>query len=162
MARNGKVKVGILGSQFEADIHAASFKIALEEAAVTAIASPTPRNAANLAKRYGIPRVFTDYREMLKESDIEMVTIAAPNALHAQMTMDCAQGGKHIVCEKPLAMTIEEGVQMIHAARQAGGLLMHAEELFLAPKYLLAKEMADDGAFGKVHRVKQSEKPFGP
>jgi myo-inositol 2-dehydrogenase / D-chiro-inositol 1-dehydrogenase len=78
MARNGKVKVGILGSQFEADIHAASFKIALEEAAVTAIASPTPGNAANLAKRYGIPRVFTDYREMLKESDIEMVTIAAP------------------------------------------------------------------------------------
>jgi myo-inositol 2-dehydrogenase/D-chiro-inositol 1-dehydrogenase len=78
------------------------------------------------------------------------------------MTIDCAQGGKHIVCEKPLAMTIEEGVQMIHAARQAGGLLMYAEELFFTPKYLKAKEMADDGAFGKVHRVKQSEKPFGP
>ena len=125
------------------------FKIASEEAEVVAVASPTPGNAANLAKRYGIPRAFTDYREMLKESDIEMVTIAAPNALHAQMTIDIAKAGKHIVCEKPLAMTIEEGEQMIHAARQAGVLLMYAEELFFTPKYLKAKEMADDGAFGK-------------
>ncbi len=83
---NGKVKVGIIGSQFEADIHAASFKTASEDAEVVAVASPTPGNAAALAKRYGIPRVFTDYREMLKERDIEMITIAAPNKLHAQMT----------------------------------------------------------------------------
>src|SRR6195256_5178348 len=162
MARNGKVKVGIIGSQFEADIHAASFKIASEEAEVVAVSSPTPGNAAALAKRYDIPRVFMDYREMLKEQDIEMVTIAAPNALHAQMTIDGAQAGKHVVCEKPLAMTIEEGEQMIHSTRQAGVLLMYAEELFFTPKYLKAKEMADDGGFGKIHLVKQSEKHFGP
>src|SRR5258708_5161773 len=80
---------------------------------VVAIASPTPGNAAELAKRYNIPRVFTDYREMLKERDIEMVTIAAPNSLHAQMTKDIAAAGKHIVCEKPLAMTIAEGEEII-------------------------------------------------
>ena len=162
MARDGKVKVGIIGSQFEADIHAASFKIASEEAEVVAVASPTPGNAEALAKRYGIPRAFTDYRVMLKQQDIEMVTIAAPNALHAQMTIDCAQAGKHVVCEKPLAMSVEEGEQMIHSTRQAGVLLMYAEELFFTPKYLKAKEMADDGAFGRLHLVKQSEKHFGP
>ena len=107
MSNNGKVRVGIIGSQFEADIHAASFKMASEYAEVVAVASPTPGNAAALAKRYGIPGVFTDYREMIKECDLEMITIAAPNALHAQMTVDCAKAGKHIVCEKPLAMTIE-------------------------------------------------------
>jgi len=162
MSKNGGVKVGIIGSQFEADIHAASFKIASEEAEVVAVASPTPGNAAALAKRYGIPRVFTDYREMLKDRDIEMLTMAAPNAMHAQMTIDCAQAGKHVVCEKPLAMTIEEGEQMIHVTRQAGVLRMYAEELFFTPKYLKAKEMADGGAFGKIHLVKQSEKHFGP
>ena len=62
MSKTGKVKVGIIGSQFEADIHAASFKIASEHAEVVAVASPTPGNAAALAKRYGIPRAFTDYR----------------------------------------------------------------------------------------------------
>src|SRR5882762_1306550 len=143
MSRNGKVKVGIIGSQFEADIHAAAFKIATEGAEVVAVASPTPGNAAAMAKRYGIPRVFTDYREMLKERDIELITIAAPNGLHAQMTSDCAQAGKHVVCEKPLAMTVEEAEQMIHVTRQAGVLLLYAEELFFTPKYLKAKEMAD-------------------
>ena len=162
MPENGKVKVGIIGSQFEADIHAASFKIASEWADVVAVVSPTPGNAAALAKRYGIPRVFTDYREMLKERDIEIVTIAAPNALHAQMTLDCARAGKHVVCEQQLAMTVEEGEQMIHATRQTGVMLFYAEELFFTPKYLKAKEMADDGGFGKIHLVKQSEKHFGP
>ena len=85
---NGKVKVGIIGSQFEGDIHAASFQLAPEGAEVVAVASPTPGNAAALAKKYGIPRVFNDYGKMLKERDIEMITIAAPNYLHAQMTLD--------------------------------------------------------------------------
>jgi predicted dehydrogenase len=130
MSNKGKVKVGIIGSQFEADIHAASFQIASEGAEVVAVASPTPGNAAALANRYGIPRVFTDYREMLKERDIEMVTLATPNGLHAQMTEDCARAGKHVVCEKPLAMTLEQCEQMIDVTRRAGVLLLYAEELF--------------------------------
>jgi myo-inositol 2-dehydrogenase / D-chiro-inositol 1-dehydrogenase len=134
MHSNERVKVGIIGSQFEADIHASSFKIASAETEIVAVASPTPGNAAALAKRHGIPRVFADYREMLKERDTEMVTIAAPNRLHAQMAADCARAGKHVVCEKPLAMTIEECEQMIHATRQAGVLLLYAEELFFTPK----------------------------
>jgi myo-inositol 2-dehydrogenase / D-chiro-inositol 1-dehydrogenase len=162
MDNSRKVKVGIIGSQFEADIHACAFRIAPQEAEVVAVASPTPGNAAALASKYEIPRVFTDYRMMLREPDIEMVTIAAPNYLHAEMATACAQAGKHIVCEKPLAMTMEEGERMIAAARQHGVLLMYAEELFFTPKYVKAKEMADAGAFGKVHLVKQSEKHFGP
>ena len=56
----GKVKVGIIGSQFQADIHVASFQMMPGESEVVAIASPTPGNAAALAKRFNIPRVFTD------------------------------------------------------------------------------------------------------
>ena len=162
MANNGKVKVGIIGSQFQGDIHAASLQIMPQAAEAVAVASPTPGNAAALAKKYNIPRVFTDYREMLKEKDIEMVTIAAPNSLHAQMAKDCAAAGKHIVCEKPLAMTIAEGEEMIAAAKRHGVLLMYGEELLFTPKYMKAKEMADAGAFGKIYLLKQSEKHFGP
>jgi predicted dehydrogenase len=162
MSSTGKVKVGIIGSQFEADIHAASIKMASEFAEVVAVASPTPGNAEAMARKHGIPRVFTDYRQMLKERDIEMITIAAPNRLHAQMTTDIAEAGKHVICEKPLAMTVEECEQMLDVCKQSGVLLFYAEELFFTPKYLKAKEMADDGAFGKVHLVKQSEKHFGP
>jgi predicted dehydrogenase len=161
MANSGKVKVGIIGSRFEADIHAASFQIMPEEAEVVAVASPTPGHAAELAKRYEIPRVFLDYREMLREPDIEMVTITAPNYLHAQMTADIAQAGKHVVCEKPLCMTLEEADEMIDVCQRAGVLLLYAEELFFTPKYVKAREMADHGAFGKIYQVKQSEKHSG-
>jgi len=91
-----------------------------------------------------------------------MVTITAPNYLHAQMTIDIANAGKHVVCEKPLCMTIAEADEMIDTCRRRGVLLAYAEELFFAPKYVKAKQMADQGGFGKVHLVKQSEKHFGP
>ncbi|UCC99435.1 MAG: Gfo/Idh/MocA family oxidoreductase, partial [Phycisphaerales bacterium] len=87
MANKGKVKVGIIGSQFEAEIHAESLRQVPDEAELVAIASPTPGHAQKLADKHGITRVFTDYRRMLAEKDIEMVTIAAPNYLHAQMTI---------------------------------------------------------------------------
>lgn len=162
MANQGKVKVGIIGSQFQADIQAASFQIMPEEAEVVAVASPTAGHAEEFAKKYQIPRVFHDHREMLKEPDIEMVTITAPNYLHAQMTIDIAKTGKHVVCEKPLCVTLEEADQMIDTCKKQGVLLMYGEELFFTPKYLKAKEMADQGGFGKVYLVKQSEKHFGP
>ena len=162
MANKGKVKVGIIGSQFEADIHAASFQIMPEEAEVVAVASPTRGHPEEMARKYGIPRVFHDYREMLKDNDIEMVTIAAPNALHCQMTVDSARAGKHVVCEKPLCMTLEEADEMIEVCKTQGVLLMYAEELFFTPKYVKAKEMADQQAFGKIYLVKQAEKHFGP
>jgi myo-inositol 2-dehydrogenase/D-chiro-inositol 1-dehydrogenase len=162
MANKGPVKVGIIGSQFEADIHAFSLRAVPEAAEVVAVASPTPGHAAALAKKYNIPRVFTDHKKMLAEKDIELVTIAAPNHLHARMTIDIANAGKHVVCEKPLCMTLEEADMMIEACRKKGVLLLYAEELFFTPKYVKAKEMADQGAFGRVYMVKQSEKHFGP
>jgi predicted dehydrogenase len=162
MTASGKVKVGIIGSQFEADIHAESFRILPDEAEVVAVASPTPGHAERFAQRHGISRFFTDYRQLLAEPDIEMVTITAPNSLHAAITVAAAQAGKHVVCEKPLCMTLEEADLMIDTCRRQGVLLLYAEELFFTPKYVKAKQMADEGAFGKVYLVKQAEKHFGP
>jgi predicted dehydrogenase len=157
-----KVRIGIIGSGFEADIHAASFRIMPEEAEVVAVASPTPGHAEELAARYEIPSVYRDYRDILADPTIEMVTIAAPNQFHARMTLDIARAGKHVVCEKPLCMTLAEADEMIDVCRRQGVLLLYAEELFFTPKYVKAREMADQGAFGRVYQVKQSEKHFGP
>ena len=162
MVNHGRVKVGIIGSGFQADIHAESFRLMPDEAEVVAVASPTPGNAQRLARKHGIPRWFNDYRALLAEPDIEMVTITAPNRLHARMTVDAAHAGKHVVCEKPLCLTLEEADLMIDTCRERGVLLMYAEELYFTPKYVKARQMADEGAFGKVYLVKQCEKHSGP
>ena len=162
MPASGKVKVGVIGSQFQADIHLASIQQMGEEAEVVAVASPTPGNAETLARRYGVPRWFEDHRQLLAEPDIEMVTIAAPNHLHCQLMLNIARAGKHVVCEKPLCLTMEEADLMSGTCDQNGVLLMYAEELFFTPKYVRAKEIADQGGLGQVYLVKQSEKHFGP
>jgi predicted dehydrogenase len=156
------VRAGIVGSQFQAECHAASIAMIEGEMTVVAVASPTAGNAQKLADRFKIPKVYTDYRELAADPDIEVVTITSPNALHCEMALAFARAGKHVICEKPLCVTLDEADAMIEACRANGVLLLYAEELFFTPKYVKAKEMADNGAFGKVHLIKQSEKHFGP
>ena len=157
-----RVRIGIVGSRFQADCIAASIKMNPDVAELVAVASPTTGNAADFARRHSIPHVYTDYRELLKNPEVELISITAPNRLHAQITIDAAKVGKHVVCEKPLCITLEEADAMIDACAKAGVLLLYAEELFFAPKYLKAKQMADEGAFGRIHLVKQGEKHSGP
>src|SRR3954468_14050794 len=161
-SRTGPVKVGIVGSRFQADCIAGAVKANPEVAQLIAVASPTKGNAAAFAKRHGAAHAYTDYRELLRNPDVELISITAPNRLHAQISIDAAKAGKHVVCEKPLCITLEEADAMIDACKKAGVLLLYAEELFFAPKYVKAKQMADEGAFGRVHLVKQGEKHSGP
>src|SRR5262249_20731582 len=101
-------------------------------------------------------------RELLPLQDVEMGLLGLPNHLHCQAALDAAAAGKHVLCEKPLCRTLEEADRMIDACKKAGVLLMYAEELCFAPKYVRAKKLADEGALGRVFLVKQSEEHFGP
>ncbi len=156
-----KVNVGLIGTGFVGDIHAAAFKM-VPDAQVVAVASPTPGKAKAFAEERGIPRALEDYRDLLALDEVDMVTLCLPNDLHAQVTIDAAAAGKHVVCEKPLCRTLEEADRMIEACRRAGVLLMYAEELCFAPKYVRAKTLVDEGALGRAFLVKQSEEHFGP
>src|SRR5881392_480522 len=155
---SSKVKIGILGSRFQADCIAGAVKAVPEEAEVVAVASPTKGHAAEFAKRHGVPHAYTDYHDLLRNPDVELISVTTPNRLHAPITINAAKAGKHVVCEKPLCITLEKADAMINACRRASVLLLYAEELFFAPKYLKAKQMADEGAFSRMHLVKQDEK----
>lgn len=156
-----KVGVGLIGSQFQADIHAASFK-AVPEAELVAVASPTQSHVSAFAAKHRIPHWFTDYRKMLEMDEIALVAISVPNDLHCAVTLDCAAAGKHVIVEKPFAMNLRDADVMIEACRKARVKCMYAEELCFTPKYVRVKQLAEEGAFGKVYLVKQSEKHNGP
>src|SRR5207247_9631921 len=138
---------------FQADCSAGAVKAIPEEAEVVAGASATKCNAAPFAKRHGVAQAYTDYRDLLRDPQIEMISITAPNRLHAQITIDAAKAGKHVVCEKPLCITLEEADAMIEACAKASVLLLYAAALFFAPNYVKAEQMADEGAVGRVQRV---------
>jgi len=156
-----KVKIGLVGSGFVADLHAAALRL-VPDAELAAVASPTPGKAKHFAEERGVPLAFEDYRQLLAVKDLDLVTLCLPNHLHARVTLDAAKAGKHVLCEKPLCLTLDEADAMIDACTQPSVLLMYAEELCFAPKYVRAKTLADEGALGKVFLVKQSEEHFGP
>ncbi len=85
-----------------------------------------------------------------------------PNNLHAQVTLAAAAAGKHVICEKPLCVTLEEADQMIDACARANRKLMYAEELCFAPKYERVRQLAQEGALGRIYQMRQSEKHSGP
>jgi predicted dehydrogenase len=134
----------------------------LPDAQVVAVASPTPGKATAFARERGIPKAFEDYRDLLAVRDLQMVNLCLPNYLHAQVAVDAAAAGKHVVCEKPLCRTLAEADAMIAACKKAGVLLMYAEELCFAPKYVRARQLAAEGALGRPFLVRQSEEHFGP
>jgi predicted dehydrogenase len=155
-----KVKVGIVGTGFVGDIHHASFRDWVPNAEVVAVSSPN--NAAEFAKSRGIPNAYSDYRKMLEDKSIDVVDIGIPNYLHHQVVMDAAKAGKHIIIEKPLCLTLEEAEEMIDTCKKEGVLLMYAEELLFAPKYVRAKTLIEEGAIGTPFLAKQSEEHPGP
>jgi predicted dehydrogenase len=156
------VKVGLIGSGFVADIHAHALQTFVPGAEIVAVASPTPGKAARFARERGIPNAFEDYRDLLAMKEIEMVSLCVPNDLHCRVTVDAAAAGKHIVCEKPISRTLDEADRMIDACRKQGVLLLYAEELLFAPKYVRARQLVAEGALGEAFLVKQWEEHDGP
>jgi predicted dehydrogenase len=155
------IRVGLLGSGFVSAIHHEALR-QIADADVIAVASPTADHAARFAADRGIARHFTDYRHLLDLNEVDLVLVGIPNDLHCEAVCLAAAAGKNVVVEKPLALNVAECERMIAACRGAGVMLGYAEELCFAPKYVRMKQLIDEGAFGKIHLVKQSEKHDGP
>jgi predicted dehydrogenase len=125
-------------------------------------ASRDVARARAYARTYGGIAAFGSYDEALADSRPAAAIVCTPHDRHLADTLSALRAGKHVLVEKPIARTLEEADAMIDACAKAGVLLLYAEELFFAPKYVKAKQMADEGAFGRIHLVKQSEKHSGP
>ncbi|MGP0061973.1 MAG: Gfo/Idh/MocA family protein [Isosphaeraceae bacterium] len=156
-----KVRIGLIGSGFITTIHHEAL-LRVAGAEVIAVASPTPGHAERFAFERRIPRHFNDYRTLLDLKDVELVVLGLPNDLHCEVTCRAAEAGKHVVVEKPMAPSLAECDRMIAACERAGVILGYAEELCFTPKYVRLKQLVDEGALGKIHTVKQSEKHDGP
>ncbi len=155
-----KVRVGLVGSGFISTIHAESLK-RVPQAELFAVASPTGKRAEEFASKHVVRHAFRDVDKLL-ESEVDLVVLGCPNDLHCEFTEKAARAGKHVVCEKPLATSLEEADRMIAACRKAGVRLMYAEELLFTPKYVRVKRLVDEGAIGRIYMVKQCEKHDGP
>ncbi|HEY4190941.1 MAG TPA: Gfo/Idh/MocA family oxidoreductase [Candidatus Limnocylindrales bacterium] len=120
---------------------------------VLGIASREGGRAAAAAQRLGIARAYGSYEALLADPDIDAVYNPLPNHLHARWTIEAARAGKHVLCEKPLAMTADEAQGMVDACREAGVLLMEAFMYRQHPSWLAVRDVVASGRIGTIEAV---------
>jgi xylose dehydrogenase (NAD/NADP) len=123
---------------------------------LTAVASRDMARAQAYGNERNIPRVFGSYEAMLTDPDVDVIYNPLPNSMHAEWTIKAAEAGKHVLCEKPLANTIEEVDAMTVAAKKAGVVVMEAFMYRHHPQTLKVKEMVESGAIGKLQVIRGS------
>lgn len=157
-----KIKVAILGAGFISDIHLECYHRFIPEAEVVAVYTRDIEKAKSFAVKHHIPGHYDSMDDIINKSGCDVVDICLPNFLHEQAVLKAAYAGKHIIIEKPLAVTLEEADNMIAACKTAAVKLMYAEELCFAPKYERVRQIIKEGAIGDIYMLKQSEKHSGP
>jgi predicted dehydrogenase len=151
------MKVGIIGAGFMGSTHAAAW--AETDAEIAGLAAETLEEAQPLAGQYGI-RVYPDLKSMLPAVDV--VDICTPTHLHYEMILETAAAGKDIICEKPLARTVEQASRAVSACREAGVRLLVAHVVRFFPEYALAKASVSQGQIGKPGVVRLARGSYRP
>ncbi|KYH41335.1 MAG: hypothetical protein AYL32_006200 [Candidatus Bathyarchaeota archaeon B26-2] len=155
-----RIGAGLIGAGFAANIHANAYK-RLPNVDVVAVYSRTAKRAEKFAKDHSLKAWYTDMDELLERQDIDVVSVAIPNYLHAQAALKAIEHGKHVIVEKPLTTTIEDADKVIEAAKKKGVKLMYAENILFSPSMRRAKEIIDEGAIGDILVVEARESHSG-
>ncbi|TFB55985.1 Gfo/Idh/MocA family oxidoreductase [Cryobacterium tagatosivorans] len=110
--------------------------------------------AAESQKRFGFNRAGTSWREAVEDPEIDVIDILVPNVMHYEVVMAAIANGKHVICEKPLALTANLAREMADAAEAAGVVNQVGFNWRLAPAVQLAKKLIDEGAIGEIRSVR--------
>lgn len=125
----------------------------LGEAKIVAIASRDARKAAEAAARFGIPKSHGSYAALVADPDVEAIYIPLPNHLHAEWATAALEAGKHVLCEKPIAMDAAQARAMAAKAEEKGLLLMEAFMYRFHPQWVRAREIVASGELGRLRAL---------
>ncbi len=144
------IRVGIIGCGGISQAHARGYQNLPELLQIAATCDEIEINAEERAQQLGADQVYTDYEKMLKDANIDAVDICLPHDLHAVVSIAASEAGKHVLVEKPIAISLEEADSMIAASEKAGTLLMVALNQRYDPAHQRIKEMIDEGVLGRI------------
>jgi xylose dehydrogenase (NAD/NADP) len=119
-----------------------------------AVASRSQAKADEFASQCGIPRTHNSYEALLADPEIDVIYIPLPNSLHAEWTIRAVEAGKHVLCEKPLAVSTAEVDAIIAAAQAHGKIVAEAFMYRHHPQTLKIKALVDSGAIGELRMVR--------
>lgn len=156
MSAKKKLNIGMIGCGFMGRTHSNAYRKVGNffdlkyQPVLKAVCARNEANARAFADQWGYESVETDWRQLIKRDDIDVVDICTPNNTHSQIAIAAAKGGKMILCEKPLSMTGPEGKKMVEAIEKAGVANMVWYNYRRVPAITMAKQLIDEGRLGKI------------
>lgn len=148
-----KLRVGVVGVGGISESHIAGYK-ADPRVELAAFCDINEERLKEKGKRHGVTRLFTDVREMVKMPDLDAVSVCTWNSAHAPCTIAALEAGKHVLCEKPMAMNTAEAEAMREAARKSGKLLMIGFVRRFGNDCAVVQDFQREGYFGELYYAK--------
>ncbi|KAB8312867.1 gfo/Idh/MocA family oxidoreductase [Erwinia endophytica] len=156
-----RLNIGLIGSGFMGQAHADAYhRVAMmypdlpKRPCLYALADQNQPLAQQNADRFGAEKAYGNWRDLVNDPRVDVVDITSPNHLHYDMALAAMAAGKHVYCEKPLAVSAEQAREMVEAARQAGVKTMVAFNNIKTPATLLAKQIIERGEIGTLVRFR--------
>jgi len=149
-----KVNIGVIGVGRIGRLHARNLKYQIPGTKVLAVADIFEKSTKEVASQLEIPIAEKDYQVLLENKNIDAVVICSSTDTHAQIISEAAQAGKHIFCEKPIALDVEKIDQAIDAVKKAGVKLQVGFNRRFDPSFKKAKDMVAKGTIGTPHLVR--------
>jgi len=147
------IRVAIVGCGRISDLHELGYR-GREDARIVAVCDTNQSRARDKAKAWGVGKVYTDYRQLLADTAVDLVELLVPHHLHAAMAVAACQAGKHVSVQKPMALTVAEADSMIAAAQQAGVVLRVYENFVFYPPHVRARQMIEAGEIGEPQMIR--------
>ena len=148
-----KVGIGIIGTGFARKVQIPCF-LECEDTEIVSVSSGRLENAEATAKEFNISHWTDNWRETVSHTDVDLVCITTPPDMHREMTLFAIKNGKHILCEKPMAMSEREAIEMTEKAKEKGVLALIDHELRFQDGRQKAFEMLRRGDIGKIRHAK--------
>jgi predicted dehydrogenase len=152
-----KIRVGMVGYKFMGKAHSNAYRAlpmffpkSAVKPVMAAICGRDPEGVEQAREQFGWESVETDWRQLVKRDDIDLIDINAPSDAHKEIALAAAAEGKHLFCEKPLALTLEDSREMLEAAEKAGVKHMVGFNYRFSPAVQLAKKLIEEGRIGKI------------
>ncbi|MGM0841332.1 MAG: Gfo/Idh/MocA family protein [Bacillota bacterium] len=156
-----KLKIGVIGCGSIAQHRHLPEYANNENVEVVAVCDIVEERAWKVADAVGA-KAYTNYKELLANAEVEAVSVCTPNYLHAPISIDALNAGKHVLCEKPMATSSEEAQSMIDAAAKNGKKLMIAHNQRFVPSHQKAKQLIESGEVGKIYSFRSAFGHGGP
>lgn len=153
MKKKDTFNVAVIGAGAIGVDHIRSFQ-QHPAASVIALAEVSPARGREAADQFNIPELVTDYRRLLRRTDIDVVSIALPNYLHAPVALAALRAGKHVMVDKPMATNARDAAKLVAAAKQKKLLLMVGQNNRFTPEVQTAKQLVTAGTLGEVYHAK--------